>query len=152
PFLLPIEPATGLATPVGRALAPQVVEQDRVLHSQAPRGLSADRVADLLHPAGDREPPARVLEHLGHERHRLHRRTAVKAGKDLGSRTHLDHVPGPQSLIAHAQITLTRRPCFRSGSPAEPVQAGHLARAPRPAARLRPTRLAPRRATLISPP
>ena len=42
----------------------------------------------------------------------------------------LDHVPRPQSSIAHVHLTVARPPGFRSGSAAEHRQAGGLAGAP----------------------
>jgi GT2 family glycosyltransferase len=78
---------------VAAAVAPPVVEDDRVL--EAPHAGPRERVASALEPRGDVGPATEEGEHLRHERQPAAAGVLVQRREDLSRRTQLNEIASP---------------------------------------------------------
>jgi hypothetical protein len=79
---------------MARAVASQIVEQNRVDHPAALE-VARDGVAEFLGPTFDGEPTAAVTGHLRHEGESAQGALGVKRCEDFGSSPYLDEISHP---------------------------------------------------------
>src|SRR6476619_2657714 len=99
PGLLPVDPAFRLAAAVGRAVAAEVLEEERP--GKPPRRALGGEPADLLDTLRDAIVPIDVGDHLRHERDAFDGSLLVERREDLVRGPHADGVARSQFLCAH---------------------------------------------------
>jgi hypothetical protein len=100
PVLLPEESAFGLATAVGRAITPEIVEKYRFWKLPAPGQVAC--VTYFFGAGRDGELLAAVLKHLRHERQLIELSPVIESAKDFLGALDLHNVTTPRCCPTHS--------------------------------------------------